>query len=900
MLVALFAEDIGLLPKYFVDKLLEDCNTKQDSLRPDRRPVRGHEHAREDRGRSLQGGAYFNGGLFAEPARVELRRTNWSCSRAASKDDWSKVQPEIFGTLFEHSIGAVRAPRLRRPLHPPDRHHEDRRPDDRRAVAEADRGARRPSSGCTNSWHRLHHFSVLDPACGSGNFLYIAYRELKRLEARIYERIDAEFPRRAEPGQVRLSFLSARSSYGLDINPFAVEIAKVTMMIARKLAIDELHITEQALPLDNLDQNFIAADALIDASDTRRMAQGRCHHRQPAVPRREAAQAGARPGLRQRRSAAPTRTCRAWPITASIGFARRTTTCRPAPPPTPWPAAPAWSARRTSATTSPASAASTTSSRTGTIIEAVDNQPWSGEANVHVSIANWVKTQDAAFASNKRKLWFKVEPTSTTNRLPRRDKGRTGKDYELDFRETNLINASLSDEADITSAKPLRVNCNPKACFVGQYPFNEGFWLEPGQAKEWISGESKCADVLFPYMIGRDLVDKGRPSRWIIDFGRRDLFEASSYEKPFARVKALVMPTVLAKGEKEKRITGKQSTRWSRLSERWWHLRDSQPGTMRAVSSVPRYIACSRVTKRPIFAFVSSAIHPDNSLMVFPFADDYSFGLLQSESHWRWFTSNCSKLTERFRYTADTVFDTFPWPQSPTPAKIDAVAESSRQVRRERADALTKIEGGLRAVYRLLELPGKNPLKDAQASLDAAVLAAYGFSPKKDLLAQLLALNLEVAGREEAGEPVTAPSIPSGYPDPARLVTEDCIRAELSAGSERSVFPVHPMRCKLWIDFALQSLNDLPGWRDSMTTEIQAEANRRNALQSTGPKTGEGIEATRFNALRHGLRTLHTVVPGETPEQWEAHRIGVVEDLKPEGAVELALAEQIAAKLWRL
>ena len=77
-----------------------------------------------------------------------------------------------------------------------------------------------------------------------------------------------------------------------------------------------------------------------------------------------------------------------------------------------------------------------------------------------------------------------------------------------------------------------------------------------------------------------------------------------------------------------------------------------------------------------------------------------------------------------------------------------------------------------------------------------------------------------------------------------------------------------------------------------MTTEIQAEANRRNALQSTGPKTGEGIEAARFNALRHGLRALQTVVPGEDPEEWEAHRAAV--DLKPEGAVELALAEVVA------
>jgi type II restriction/modification system DNA methylase subunit YeeA len=118
---------------------------------------------------------------------------------------------------------------------------------------------------------RLHHFRVLDPACGSGNFLYIAYRELKRVEARIFERMETEFKREAKKSdQMRLSFLSAQNFYGLDILPFAVEIAKVTMMIARKLAIDELHITEQALPLANLDNNFIAADALPTLSSATR------------------------------------------------------------------------------------------------------------------------------------------------------------------------------------------------------------------------------------------------------------------------------------------------------------------------------------------------------------------------------------------------------------------------------------------------------------------------------------------------------------------------------------------------------------------------------------------------------------------------------------------------------
>ena len=109
-------------------------------------------------------------------------------------------------------------------------------------------------------------------------------------------------------------------------------------------------------------------------------------------------------------------------------------------------------------------------------------------------------------------------------------------------------------------------------------------------------------------------------------------------------------------------------------------------------------------------------------------------------------------------------------------ARIRAVAEAAREVRRVRAEALRNLKGGLRALYRTLELPGANPLKDAHAALDAAVLAAYGFDAKQDLLAQLLALNVEVAARIERGEPVTAPGIPPGCPAPESLVTEDCIK----------------------------------------------------------------------------------------------------------------------------
>jgi hypothetical protein len=140
----------------------------------------------------------------------------------------------------------------------------------------------------------------------------------------------------------------------------------------------------------------------------------------------------------------------------------------------------------------------------------------------------------------------------------------------------------------------------------------------------------------------------------------------------------------------------------------------------------------------------------------------------------------------RTPYTPESVFDTFPWPQSPTKAQILAVAHAGREIRRIRTAALQHMTGGLRALYRTLELPGTNPLKSAHATLDAAVLNAYNFpqdSPLKtqdsrppDLLAQLLALNLHLAAQIEANIPVTPPGIPPDYGQPQTLITDDCIR----------------------------------------------------------------------------------------------------------------------------
>jgi type II restriction/modification system DNA methylase subunit YeeA len=177
MLVALFAEDIGLLEQYFVTRLLEECEEPADSFDL----LGGLFTAMNTRGRvtggRFRGVEYFNGGLFAEPARVELYPDELAQLCQAAKSNWSKVRPEIFGTLFEHSLG-------KEERHASGAHFTS--PVDimkivgptifepwRNEIENA------TTLGRLNELlNRMHAYRVLDPACGSGNFLYVAYREL--------------------------------------------------------------------------------------------------------------------------------------------------------------------------------------------------------------------------------------------------------------------------------------------------------------------------------------------------------------------------------------------------------------------------------------------------------------------------------------------------------------------------------------------------------------------------------------------------------------------------------------------------------------------------------------------------------------------------------------------------
>ncbi len=268
MLVSVVAEDLALLPGDMVTTLLADCVEKPaesyDLLGGLFRQMADPDKARGGRFADVP---YFNGGLFAVVDPVTLKHGEaFSLHHAALANDWSQVKPEIFGTLFQHSmekeqrhafgahftsefdIQKVVGPTIVRPWR------------ERIEAAGKDRAR------LVSTLQDLRRFRVLDPACGSGNFLFVAYREMKRLERDLLVRLE-----RAKAKIELASTVSIQQFHGIDNQPFAVELAKVTLMLAKELEIREadrlgqsegLFFHEKPLPLDNLDANIRCADAL--------------------------------------------------------------------------------------------------------------------------------------------------------------------------------------------------------------------------------------------------------------------------------------------------------------------------------------------------------------------------------------------------------------------------------------------------------------------------------------------------------------------------------------------------------------------------------------------------------------------------------------------------------------
>lgn len=726
--MAMFAEDIGLLPsKSFttaVRDAVEGAGSAYDLLFGLFREMNSQGSTSGGR---FSGTPYFNGGLYASITPFELAEEEVAALASASEEDWSQVRPVIFGTLFEQS------------LEQPERHaygaYFTSEADIQKIVLPTIVRPWRERIAAAETLEELGRveadmlgYQVLDPACGSGNFLYVAYRELRRLERQLDEKRQAMSRRGGRREELRLAFVSTKQFHGIDLKPFAVEVAKVTLMLGRKLAADELGDERTYLPLDDLDANFQTTNAITATWP----AFDACISNPPYL--------GAKRLLAEKPAEELAALQRAYPEIGGLAdyvvyWFRKAHDLLPE-----------GGRAGLVGTANIRSGDSRKHSldyivdHDGIIYDAVSSQPWSGDATVEVSIVNWAKGP----VGGPKTLWLSRGTTKM---------------------EVERITGSLSPNTDLRSAKKLKANTHPKVCFQGQTPqHTPGFVLSPDAAARLVAADPTSANVIHPFLIGEELTGDGRPSRFVIDIDAPDALgaEVQAGAAVMEHLRRTVLPdreaSAAREAEKNRALLEADPARkvtWHQRNflDKWWQLGWRRGEMVIALSALSRYVVLSRVavwTRQSVYAFVSPEIRPADALQVFAFEDDYSFGVLHSTHHREYFEERCSKMRVDLRYTSNTVWDTFPWPQAPTSEAVEMVADTAARLVALRdewlADGLS-----LEAQYNSLRDPGNNPLRKLQEELDAAVEAAYGFSAEEDRLAQLLALNQSIAEQERSG-----------------------------------------------------------------------------------------------------------------------------------------------------
>ncbi|NEQ97861.1 MAG: class I SAM-dependent DNA methyltransferase [Cyanothece sp. SIO2G6] len=700
--LAMFAEDRGLLPDSLFVRCVQDCLAGSESSydvisnglfqemnKPGITPA----------GR-FKGVDYFNGGLFATVDGIDLTQPELKILEVAALEDWSKVRPAIFGNIFEsaidekdrhaHGIHYTAEADIMKIVRPTISRYWEDRIDQATTIRELEA-----------LQLELQNYRVLDPACGSGNFLYIAYQELKQIEQTLLDKIAAR--RRSPREQMQMGFVTPMQFFGIDNNPFAVELARVTLMIARKVAIDRLGLNEPALPLDTLDQNIVCEDALFTE-----------------WPKADAI-IGNPPflgGYRMRKELGDEYTEkvfeRFFQVKAQVDFC-----CY-------------WfrlshdhlngKGRAGLVGTNTISQQNTrkasleyVTNNGGIIHEATSSQTWSGDAVVHVSIANW------------------------SYEAP--------EEFYLDNRIVKYINSSLKSDIDVSSAK--RISANANFSFEGVKPTGKGFIVSEEQVREWIKSDTGNSEVLKLYSTGGNLArfPNCLPDRWIIDFSDMSIEEVSSFILPCEHVRVNVKP-------------GRERNREAIMREKWWRFKRTNEAMRTALEDLEFFLTVPRVSKWTIFVRAPSLWLPGDSTNVIASDDFYILGILTSTPHRKWTLAQSSTLKGDTRYTPRTCFETFPFPQTPTAKVVQKIREKAIALHEYRSEQMEQKQWGITKLYNAYFDEPASQLYQLHKQLDALVLKAYGFSADDDLLEKLLALNLALAEKEKNGEAVVGPWAP--------------------------------------------------------------------------------------------------------------------------------------------
>jgi len=732
ILFCLFAEDIGLLPKNLFTQLVN--STKKQ-------PSAFTQQLRQLFASMVSGGwfgtseiAKFNGRLFDDDSVLEMDSDGLDILARACSLDWSNIEPSIIGTLFERSLDPDKRSQL-------GAHYTSK--DDIMLIVEPvltaplcqqweevrkivlDRAKQRDQTKTKASRSKydrelisllmdfaisIAQVRVLDPACGSGNFLYVALKQL----------LDLEKEAVALSGTLGLTrffpTVSPSQLYGIEINRYAHELAQATIWIGYIQWLRENGFGIPSEPILKPLDNIWLMDAIL-AHDERG---------KPIEPEWPEADViiGNPPflGSRRMRPTLGDEYCDSLEQVYRQRIGRPDLVCY-------------WFEKARSliekGKTKRAGLLSTQAIRggtnrrvlgrikaTGNIFMAWSDREWILDgAMVHVSMVGFDD-------GSEQKVVLNGSPVSS-------------------------INSDLTSGVNLSLAKVMEENA--KLSFQGvvlRGPFSITF----EQALTMLAATGNPngrpnSDVIIPRLIGQDIT--GRPSRsYAIDFGiDTSMEDASQYVVPFEYVRQNVYPV-------------RQQATQDIARERWWLHWRPRSAMRAAVSSLQRYIVTSRVSMHRIFVWATSDTIADTATVVIARDDDYFFGLVQSKHHELWARRAGTQLRDAesgSRYTPTSCFETFPfpWPPGHEPnddPRVAAIAQAARELVDKR-DAwlnpkdMTEEELQSRTLTKLYN---QRPtwLDLAHRKLDNAVFDAYDWPhdlSDEEILQLLMALNLERA-----------------------------------------------------------------------------------------------------------------------------------------------------------
>ncbi len=695
-MLCMFAEDIGLMPPHFFTDLIGNCLDK---------PTQSYDYMKAlfdqmdseipARGGNYKDIPYFNGGLFAKRIPIELNEEQVRWLHLLAKQDWRPVRPSIFGTIFERMIcqgkrhaGGVHYTSeadIMQILQPTVIQYWQ----EKILVVQDETPPTEQSHAYKALLDEIRAYRILDPACGSGNFLYMAFIELKRLEKALIEAYTASTPTPEEA--YTHSSVSSKQFFGLDVNHFAVELAKLTLEIGRKKAVDELGLNENVLPLNNLESNIVCTDALFSDWPDADAIIGNPPFIGGKKIRSELGDTYAE-NLRMKYPEVKGQVdfCTYWFRKAQDHIATRCGLV---------------------ASNSIAQGISRKASldyivdKGGTIHNAIASQKWSGDAKVYVSLVNW-------------------------------DKSKHPHNVVLDGTTVSFINTSLQNVFDVTQA--VRLKANLKKSFEGCKLGGKGFIISASKAQDWIKKDPKNADVLKPMMDGTAIIHRYEALEWVIDFNDMSIEKASIYTLPFAHVKTTVKP---------ERDTNNRLCR----KTYWWHYSEKCPNMRKASENLKTYYATPKATKYVAVQKVPIDYLPTADLAVIPYEDDYLLGVLNSSVHRDWVLAQCGVIGTGVRYTHTTCFETFPflW-DAPEPVK-NKIRPLAQALDEFRLNTMLEHKIGITTLYNQFFHEETSQLFKLHAKLDKAVCeSVYGwdYDASKNYNEALFHLNQQLASVE--------------------------------------------------------------------------------------------------------------------------------------------------------